>query len=431
MKKRLPVIGVMILTIWFAFFLTAFADVGNRYVDSMIDKFSLWTGKTQLRGANIWQAIVIPDLDGPDFKGPGPVGPPYTQNDFNRLAAWGANYVNISHPGLFTKTPPYTLNPNIQTYLDNLLTKIANADMFAVISIRTGPGRAEFSLCCDVEPENEKYFNDSMWRSRAAQNAWVAMWRYMANRYRENLIVVGYDLMVEPNSNAVGSDARNPLDIWDPDEFYDNYRGTLLDWGQLYPRITRAIREVDSKTPILIGGMSYSAIAWMPYLKPTGDPRTVYMVHQYEPQDDYTHQDPPLIHSYPDVFDIDGDGVDDQFNRAWLNNLLSTVDTFAATHGVQVAVNEFGLIRWEPGAARYMDDLISLFEQRGMNHALWEWQTSWAPFAMDVHDFNIRLGPNPNNRTDVASSSLIKVIKKYWSRNTIRPSNATFLKPLQ
>jgi len=260
MKKRLPVIGVMILTIWFAFFLTAFADVGNRYVDSMIDKFSLWTGKTQLRGANIWQAIVIPDLDGPDFKGPGPVGPPYTQNDFNRLAAWGANYVNISHPGLFTKTPPYTLNPNIQTYLDNLLTKIANADMFAVISIRTGPGRAEFSLCCDVEPENEKYFNDSMWRSRAAQNAWVAMWRYMANRYRENLIVVGYDLMVEPNSNAVGSDARNPLDIWDPDEFYDNYRGTLLDWGQLYPRITRAIREVDSKTPILIGGMSYSAI---------------------------------------------------------------------------------------------------------------------------------------------------------------------------
>lgn len=416
----------MILTVWFAMFLTAFAGEGNRDIDSVTDKFSLWTGKTQLRGANIWQAIVIPDLDGPDFKGPGPVGPPYTQNDFDRLAEWGANYVNISHPGLFTKTSPFTLNPNIQAYLDNLLTKIANADMFAVISFRTGPGRSEFSLCCDVEPENEKYFNDTMWRSQAAQNAWVAMWRYTANRYRENPIVVGYDLMVEPNSNAVGSNARDPLDIWDSDEFYDNYGGTLLDWNQLYPRITRAIREMDSKTPILIGGMSYSAIAWMPYLKPTGDPRTVYMAHQYEPQDDYTHQNPPLINTYPGVFDIDGDGVDDQFNRAWLNNLLSTVDTFAATHGVRVAVNEFGLIRWEPGAARYMDDLISLFEQRGMNHALWEWQTSWAPFAMEVHDMNFRLGPDPNNRTDVASSSLIKVIKKYWGRNTIRPSNASF-----
>lgn len=429
MKKRRSVICRMILAIWFAFCLTAFAGEGVSLADPVTDKFSLWTEKTQLRGVNIWQAIVIPDLDGPDFKGPGPVGPPYTQNDFNHLAAWGANYVNISHPGLFSKTPPYTLNPDIQAYLDSLLTKIADADMFAVISFRTGPGRAEFSLCCDMDQDNEKYFNDSMWRSREAQNAWVAMWRYTANRYRENPIVVGYDLMVEPNSNDVGSDARNPLDIWDPDEFYNRYGGTLLDWNQLYPRITSAIREVDAKTPILIGGMSYSAVAWMPYLKPTGDQRTVYMVHQYEPQDNYTHQNPPLTNSYPGQFDIDGDGVDDQFNSAWLNNLLSTMDTFAITHRVQIAVNEFGLIRWEPGAARYMDDLISLFEQRGVNHALWEWQTSWAPFAAEVHEFNFRFGPDPNNRTEVKSSALINVIKKYWGRNSIRPSNTTFAQP--
>ncbi|KKM73730.1 hypothetical protein LCGC14_1407500 [marine sediment metagenome] len=50
--------------------------------------------------------------------------------------------------------------------------------------------------------------------------------------------------------------------------------------------------------------------------------------------------------------------------------------------------------------------------------------------STDVHDMNFRLGPDPNNRTDVASSSLIKVIKKYWGRNTIRPSNATFAQPL-
>ncbi len=49
--------------------------------------------------------------------------------------------------------------------------------------------------------------------------------------------------------------------------------------------------------------------------------------------------------------------------------------------------------------------------------------------STDVHAFNFRLGPDPNNRTDVASSSLIKVIKKYWGRNTIRPSNASFAQP--
>ncbi len=31
------------------------------------DKFALWTEGTQLRGANIWQRVVVPELDGPDF----------------------------------------------------------------------------------------------------------------------------------------------------------------------------------------------------------------------------------------------------------------------------------------------------------------------------------------------------------------------------
>jgi len=78
--------------------------------------------------------------------GPGPVGLPYIQEDFDRLAALGANYVNISHPGLFTETPPYTLDQDIQDNLDNLLNMIAEDDMFAVIAFRTGPGRSEFTF---------------------------------------------------------------------------------------------------------------------------------------------------------------------------------------------------------------------------------------------------------------------------------------------
>ncbi|MFQ5795420.1 MAG: glycoside hydrolase family 5 protein [Candidatus Bipolaricaulia bacterium] len=405
-------------------FLVGWLTVGAQ-AETVADKWDLWaSGTTYLRGANIWQAVVIPELDGPDFKGPGPVGPPYTQEDFNRLAVLGTNYVNISHPGLFTETPPYTLDQDIQDNLDNLLSMIAKADMFAVISFRTGPGRSEFGLCCEGDPYFDGYFNDSVWQDQVAQDAWVAMWRYTAERYRNNPIVVGYDLMVEPNSNDVGSDVLNDrLDIWEPEEFYSNYGGTLYDWNQLYPRITTAIREVDFDTPILIGGMAYSAVAWLPYLQPTGDPHTVYMAHQYEPFR-YTHQWWEEIEfTYPDVFDTDWDGVNDRFNRTWLNNLLSTVDTFTVTHGVPVAVNEFGVIRWVPGGAEYMNDLMGLFEQRGLNYALWEWQTSWPPFAEEVHDFDFRLGPDPNNRADVASSDLMDVITQYWGRNTVRPSN--------
>jgi hypothetical protein len=147
------------------------------------------------------------------------------------------------------------------------------------------------------------------------------------------------------------------------------------------------------------------------------------MVHQYEPQDDYTHQEPSAENTYPGEFDLDWDGEPDPFNRDWLDEYLSTIDAFKAEHGVPVAVNEFGVIRWVPGGAVFMDDQMDLFEQRGMNHALWEWQPSWKPLTEENHAFNFRLGPNPDNRADVASSDLIEVIKAYWSRNTVRPSN--------
>jgi aryl-phospho-beta-D-glucosidase BglC (GH1 family) len=81
------------------------------------------------------------------------------------------------------------------------------------------------------------------------QDTWVKMWRYTAQRYRDNPTVVGCDLMCEPNSAGI------LLDIWEPTELYPEYAGTLYDWNQFYPRIVEAIRQ------------------------PAEDPHTVYTVH--------------------------------------------------------------------------------------------------------------------------------------------------------
>jgi len=410
---------------------SAFGDVPSKITTANLDKWSLWAGDTQLRGANIYQRRVYPELDGPVFLGPGPLGPPYTQEDFNRLAALGANYVNISHPGLFTEEPPYQPDPTVQENLDRLLAMIAQADMFAVISFRTGPGRSEFTFFWGEDTANNpeegwfdpSYYNNRVWGDPKAQEAWVEMWRYTAQRYKDNPIVVGYDLMVEPNSNEVGSfPLSTPLNIWDPEKFYARYGGTLYDWNQLYPRIVEAIRQVDPETPILIGGMGYSAVGWLPYLEVLDIPHVVYTFHQYEPHL-YTHQWwDSLDCFYPGWCDVDWDEFPEPFDRAWLEGLLATVDEFVAAHQAVVAVNEFGVIRWELGAAQFMDDQMELFEQRGLNYALWLWETSWEPYAREVDAFNFRHGPDPHNHEDVPTSSLMDVIIEHWSRNAVRPS---------
>jgi hypothetical protein len=371
--------------------------------------WSLWSsGRTMLRGANIFQAPVWPELDG-DWKGSGPVGPPFSQAEFDALAAAGANYVNISHPGLFAHQAPYALDQGARQNLDHLLAMIAQADMFATIGFRTGPGRSEFTN------EEPAYRDDTVWESQAAQDAWAQMWRYTAERYRDNPIVVGYDLMVEPNAAGL-------LDIWDPETFYAQYAHTLRDWNRMFPPIVAAIRQVDADTPLLVGGEGFSSPEWLPAIVPTSDPRTVYTIHQYEPHL-YTHQDVNDNRPYPGNWDVDYDNEPDPFNAAWLDARLAIADTFTAQHGVPVAANEYGLRRWAPGAVEYLTDQLQLFEQHGLNHAIWSWNPSYELWNVHIDDFDYRHGPDPHHHTDLADNPLIQALTQNWALNTIRPSN--------
>jgi len=109
-------------------------------------KWAFWVSGTRLRGADIYQRRVFPDLDGRTFLGPGPLGPPYTQADFDALAAEGANWVDLSVPGLFTVQPPYRPDPAVVEGVDRLIAMAARAGLRVVLSARTGPGRSEFSI---------------------------------------------------------------------------------------------------------------------------------------------------------------------------------------------------------------------------------------------------------------------------------------------
>jgi hypothetical protein len=379
------------------------------------DKWSLWTNGTLLRGANIYQRRVFPELDGPEFYGPGPFGPPYTADDFNRLSALGANFVNISTAGLFTIEPPYNVDEEAAVNLDRLLEMAAAADLFAVITFRTGPGRSEFAITGDENWPPENYIVNTVWTDQSARQAWAEMWHFAAERYRDNPIVIGYDLMCEPNSNAA-------LDIWDAEAFYANYSGSGYDWNAWYPDIVSAIRAVDASTPILVGGNNYSSAEWLPYLQPANDPRRVYTIHQYSPHE-YTHQEPPsLTRTYPGSFDTNYDGQPDAFDRDWLENLLSLAADFSKKYNAPVAVNEYGAERWEPGAADYVRDEMDIFEQHGWNYATWQWEPAWPPLAEGDNSFNFRFGPDPENHAEV-ENTLLSAYASAWMNNTIRPSN--------
>ena len=205
------------------------------------------------------------------------------------------------------------------------------------------------------------------------------------------------------------------LDLWDPDEFEANFGGTLADWNQLYPRLVDAIRKVDSDTPILIGGNGYSHAEWLPLVEPVDDARIVYTVHQYQPFD-YTHQDTSDDLRYPSSTD----GLD----RAHLEEIIEPADDFASAHGVPVASNEMGGVRYAPGIDRFVSDELDLFEARGWNHAIWMHYPAEGHPGGDWFDY--LMGPDPDNHESDESNAFLRVLRRFWDRNTLRPSNVEF-----
>lgn len=382
-----------------------------------LDKWRLWTGEAPLRGANIWQRFVVPELDGGDFLGGGPIGPPYIQEDFDLLAATGANLVVLSHPGLFTETPPYVLSAEAQANLDALLQMAARADLFAVISFRTGPGRSDFTFYRDGAGEwfDPRLLIESVWSDPEAQQAWAEMWRYTAERYRDDPIVAGFELLCEPNADDV------VLGLSGPEDFYPRFAGTIYDWNRWYPALVAAIREVDPWTPILVPPMGWGSVEWLPYLALSDDPRIVYTLHQYSPNV-YTHQEAGEPLAYPGELDRDGAGEPEPIDRGWLHELLGLARDFVERHSVPVAFTEFGVTRWAPGADEFIADQAAAFDALGASHALWVWDSSWKPCTDEVNGFGLRFGPDPANAADVPND-LLETVRRLWSRNTVRPSS--------
>lgn len=351
-----------------------------RAADCPSDAFALWS-QGILRGANVFQGR------NPGGASSGFGDGDFTQADFDDLAAAGANYVQISHAGTFAEAPPYALDPAAEANLDNVVAMAGAANLYAVIAFRSGPGRNENAIS-----NREATVLETIWTDTAARDAWVAMLRHTAERYGSNPTVIGYSIMVEPNDYA----RRGFID---PVPFYAQYGNTLEDVNGLYALTVAAIREVDTETPILLEPEGYGNVTWLPFVTAIDDPHIVYTAHDYTPFD-YSHQQVANA-DYPGTYEVEG--VQQLVNKAFLTTYLSALQTYVDTHGVPVALTEFGVHRNAPNAATYLTDRIGIQDLLG-SWAVWVWQPAGFIDPFNMHE----------------PSAVLDVLKGAWAANCRR-----------
>jgi len=183
-----------------------------------------------------------------------------TKQDVDSIAKWGYNSIRLPmHYNLFTLPIEQESVEGENTWLntgfdmvDELLTWCESNQIYLILDLHAAPGGqgkdAAISDYDDTKP--------SLWESEFNKSKTVALWRKLAERYKDKEWIGGYDLLNEVNW---------PLGT-----------NVLRD---LYIRITNEIRAVDSYHILFIEGNGFAND--FSGLTPPWDSNLVYSPHKY------------------------------------------------------------------------------------------------------------------------------------------------------
>lgn len=215
-----------------------------------------------------------------------------TKQDVDSLAKWGFNSLRLPmHYKLYTLPSEKEPAKGENTWLeegfkmtDELLKWCAENKIYLILDLHALPGgQGKDANISDYDPTKP-----SVWESEDNQKKTVALWKKLAERYKDSPWIGGYDIINEPNWNFTGTNENG----------CDEMQNQPL--RKLQADITKAIREVDKKHIIFIEGNcwgnNYNGIF------PLWDDNLVLSFHKYwSNNDDATIQQ---ILDYRDQYNV-------------------------------------------------------------------------------------------------------------------------------
>jgi glycosyltransferase involved in cell wall biosynthesis len=276
------------------------------------------------------------------------------------------------------------------------IQRAADHGIKVIIALGHVPGRI-FAL------ESEQY-DFRLWCSAEYSDRFVALWGALAQNFRHFENVVGYDLLNEPFT---------PDDVAQGyfDEMPQTYAATL---NALYRRTIAAIREWDTRTPIILESTYWASPRTLQFLETYDDDRVVYSFHMYAPPA-YTLRNlnrsrfayPGLVKNWPDS--MSGESI--FWNTETIRKFLGEVKDWQIKQRVadrNIFVGECGVCRESAGAQRYLFDVLDV---------LTEYRWSWAVFAFRDAEWdamNYELGTELQNMLPTEESEFFARLKSYF-----------------
>src|SRR5256884_777916 len=180
-----------------------------------------------------------------------------TQADIRFIKQSGFNSVRIPfNYRLFVTdgTAPRLDGPGYEL-LDRVVSWCRSEGLYVILDMHAAPGGQT------GDNIDDSFAYPFLFESSESQELTINLWRKIAARYRNEPVVIGYDLLNEPIAHYFDTASLNPK------------------LEPLYRRIVSGIREVDRNHIIFLGGAQWDTN--FKIFGPPFDPKLAYTFHKY------------------------------------------------------------------------------------------------------------------------------------------------------
>ncbi len=176
--------------------------------------------------------------------------------DIERIAAEGFNSVRvpINARFLLEEGDSLRIKDHHLAYIDRLIGWCRDHRLYVILDLHGAPGGQTGTNIDDSVNDHPDLFTDEK-----NKRLTVELWRKLADRYKDEWIVAGYDLLNEP------------LPDW-----FSIYNNQIMP---LYKAIVKAIREVDTRHLIILEGVHW-ATDWSIFTEKIDD-NLMLQFHKY------------------------------------------------------------------------------------------------------------------------------------------------------
>jgi endoglucanase len=280
----------------------------------------------------------------------------YSEQDFINVKSLGADVIRL--PIAFhnyTTDDKHTLDPVLLKYIDAAIDWAEKLKLFLIIDNHS------FHPINATDPNIDKIL--------------IPVWEQLARRYKDKSDFVIYEVLNEPHKI--------------PDE----------RWGEIQGAVIEAIRKIDQKHTIIVGGTNFNSIDKMYTIPKYTDNNLIYTFHFYDPHI-FTHQGatwnkPSLVPLSDLAFPFNKNDkieIHETFKGTWVEDCLNNYENdskleklnasldkaaaFAKERDVPIFCGEFGVYMMQsPNESRvkWYEFVCAALEKRNISWTCWDY----------------------------------------------------------